>query len=187
MPLPQPANKDKFKSLVHYICWRYADDPSKLGAVKLNKTLWLSDLAAYYYLGNAITRARYVKRKFGPAPKAILPVLRELQQEGKLEIKEDSYFGNMKRTFIALQDASDAFLSEGEKNIVERAIEYVCEQNTATSISNKSHDHIWKVAEDGEELPLYTVFASPDAITDNDRAWAREQLRNLGGDWESAA
>jgi hypothetical protein len=32
-------DREKFKSLVHYVCWRCMDDPSKLGSVKLNKIL----------------------------------------------------------------------------------------------------------------------------------------------------
>jgi len=174
--LQYSAKTDKFKSLVHYICWRCASDPSKLGAVKLNKALWIADLAAYYYLGKPITRSRYVKRQFGPAPKAILPVLRELQAEGKLDIREGDFYGKNKRTFICLQDPSTDFMSNEEKNLVDKATELVCDKHTAKSISNKSHDHIWKAAEDGEELPLSTVFVSPEAISDEDREWAREQL-----------
>lgn len=169
-------NQNKFKSLVHYICWRYADDPAKLGAVKLNKALWLSDLSAYYALGKPITNARYVKREFGPVPKAILPILRELESEGALEIRETPYFGRNKRTFVARQEASADFMSEDEKVIVEDTIKFVCEEHTAKSISNASHDHIWKAAEDGEEIPHFTVFALPDEITDEDRTWAWEQI-----------
>jgi hypothetical protein len=181
------TNRDKFKPLVHYICWRYRNDPSKLGAVKLNKALWLSDLAAFYYLGKPITRARYVKRKFGPTPKAILPVLRELSEEGKIDIKEDDYYGKKKKTFVSLQDASDSFLSEDEKNIVEKTMALVCEGNTAKSISEQSHDHIWKAAADGEELPLSTVFVMPDGITTEDREWARRQLEAAAAEWRSVA
>ena len=35
-------NWDKFKSAIHYVCYK-ADDPSVLGAIKLNKVLWYSD------------------------------------------------------------------------------------------------------------------------------------------------
>ncbi|MGB8030674.1 MAG: type II toxin-antitoxin system antitoxin SocA domain-containing protein [Terracidiphilus sp.] len=185
--LQYSAKTDKFKALVHYICWRCANDPSKLGAVKLNKALWIADLGAYYYLGKPITRSRYVKRQFGPTPKAILPVLRELQAEGKLEIREDDFHGKKKRTFISLQDPSMEFMSEEEKRLADAATELVCEKHTATSISNKSHDHIWKAAEDGEELPFSTVFVTPDTISDEDREWAREQLEKAAGELDEDA
>ena len=64
-------DREKFRSLVHYVCWRCADDPAKLGRVKLNKILWLTDFTSYYETGKPMTGARYVKRQFGPVPSAI--------------------------------------------------------------------------------------------------------------------
>jgi hypothetical protein len=185
--LQYSATTDKFKALVHYICWRCSGDPSRLGAVKLNKALWISDLAAYYYTGKPITRSRYVKRKFGPTPTAILHVLRRLVEEGKLEIREEDFYGKKKKSFISLRDASSDFMSEEEKKIVESVMEFVCEKHTATSISNQSHDLVWKAAEDGEELPLFTVFVRPETISDEDRQWAREQLEKSAREWGSEA
>ena len=46
------ADAQKFKNLVHYICWKCSGDPTVLGSVKLNKALWLSDLVSYYRLGH---------------------------------------------------------------------------------------------------------------------------------------
>lgn len=172
-------NREKFKSLVHYVCWRSSDDPSRLGAVKLNKTLWLSDLGAYYRSGQSITGARYIKRKFGPVPAAILPVLTELEDEGILTIRDAKHFGKRKKEYIVHRDASDNFLSPDEREMVETAIKVVCDSHTATSVSEASHDHVWKAAEDGEEIPLYTVFAKPGEITQSDRDWAHQQLGSL--------
>jgi hypothetical protein len=176
---------NKFKSLVHYICWKCANDPS-LGAIKLNKALWLSDFIAYYKLGKSITGTRYVRRQFGPTPKAILPVLRELEGEGKIRVQEDDYYGKKKKTFIPLKDASDSFMSPEEKDIVDDTTSLVCDKHTATSISNASHDHIWKAASDGEELPFSTVFVCPESPTDEDREWAIGQLINAATEWRSS-
>ncbi len=109
---------NKFKMLVHYICWRYSSSPSKLGVVKLNKALWLSDLSAYYALGRPITGTRYIKREFGPVPKPILPVLRELEEDGTLTVRETPCFGKTKKEFIVHRDASDEFMTAAERTIV---------------------------------------------------------------------
>jgi len=169
-------DRDKFKSVVHYVCWRCSDEPSKLGSVKLNKTLWLSDLAAYYRRGRSITGARYVKRQFGPVPSAILPTLRDLENEDAIQIREAGHFGYRKKEYIARTKASLSLLSTDELSIIDQMIEFVCDQNTAASISEASHDHIWKAAEDGEEIPHYTVFAIPEQITEDDVEWAKLQL-----------
>jgi len=169
---------NKFKKLVHYICWSYSSSPSKLGAVKLNKALWLSDLTAYYALGHPITGARYIKREFGPVPKPILPVIRELVDEGVLTVQETLCFGKTKREFIVHRDATEEFMTDAERTIVKDTIEFVCEKHTATSISSASHDHIWKAAVDGEEIPHFTVFAQPGTITPEDRIWALGKIEN---------
>lgn len=163
----------KFKKLVHFVCSLCSADPTKLGAVQLNKALWLSDLKAYYELGQPITSARYVKRQWGPVPSSILPVLRELQQDGVLTIQNADHFGWQKKEYIVHTSASSDFLTPDENQIVRDTVAFVTEEHTATTISEKSHDHIWKAAVDGEELPLFTVFAKPGKITDEERKWAQ--------------
>ena len=167
-----------FKALVHDICSQCSADPSKLGAVKLNKILWLSDSTSFRRLGHPITGARYVKQQYGPVPSPIGPVLRELQGEGVLTERKVAYFGKTKYEYRVHRQASADFLSANEKAIVDETIELVCEHHTAASISDATHDHIWRAAADGEEIPLFTAFAEPAPITDEDREWAELQLAN---------
>ena len=51
-------------------------------------------------------------------------------------------------------------LNENEKHIVDHVTDTICEKFTAVSISELSHDSIWEMAEDGEEIPLYAIMAS---------------------------
>jgi hypothetical protein len=169
----------KFKSLVHYVIASRSDSPETLGAVKLNKVLWLSEIIAFHQRGESITNTRYIKRQFGPVPAPILPVLRELEAEGTLTIREALHYGKRKKVYISNVQANADFLTVPEKLDVQWALEVVCDGHTAASISEASHDHVWKVAEDGEELPLYTVFAKFGKITDEDRAWAHQQLDSV--------
>ena len=170
------ADRSRFKQLVHYVCSRCAEDPSKLGAVKLNKALWLSDLRAYYKFGGPITSARYVKRQYGPVPSQIVPTLKELQQEGALMVETVDHFGKKKKEFIVQEMEFGEFLSDSEKALVDETIRFVTEEHTAASISDLSHDHIWTAAEDGEELPHFTVFANPAPVTDEELEWANLKL-----------
>jgi len=170
--------RERFKSLVHYICWK-TDDPAKLGATKLNKICWLSDFTAFYQTGRPITDARYVKRQFGPVPNAAPSALRELQQEGNLSIKEVAFHGLPKKEFIPLTQPNMEAFSDQEIEIIDRATAYVCNEHTAASISEVSHDHIWQAAADGEEIPLFTVFAIPGTITETEREWATQEIEGL--------
>ena len=172
--------RPKFKALVHYVISSRSASPETLGAVKLNKILWLSDLFAFYRYGRPISDVRYIKRQFGPVPAPILPVLRELEAEGAITIRDASHFGKRKKEYLLNTPAKPNFLSEEELQTVDWAIDLVCDKHTAKSISDASHDNVWKVAEDGEELPLFTVFAKPGRVTDADRAWAQQQLETVG-------
>jgi hypothetical protein len=77
--------REKFKRLVHYIIWK-AGKRDWFGAVKLNKVLWFSDTEAFAHTGEPITGARYIREKYGPVPKAIMPVRSELERDGSIRI-----------------------------------------------------------------------------------------------------
>ena len=174
-------NQDKFKTLVHYVCWRCSDDPASLGAVKLNKILWFSDVIAFAERGAPITGARYVKQKFGPVPKALLPVLRILEWAGDLRIEEVEYYGRRKRQYVALNEPDISTFSKDEVRVMDEVIEAVTKGHTAASISDLTHDDIWKLAEIGEEIPLHTVLASRlGEITEEDISRARQRMAEAG-------
>lgn len=172
------VDRQKFKALVHYICWR-CEDPTKLGSVKLYKSLWLSDFRAYYELGEPVTGATYIKLQFGPVPSGVLPVLGELKTEGALSIREVDYYGRDKKEFFALTRPDLSLFTAEEISLIDAAIEYVCERHTAKSISDESHDEIWELALIGEEIPYFTVFARPAELTKDDIAWAKIKIEEL--------
>jgi len=170
------VNHSKFKSLVHYVVSRRANEPETLGAVKLNKILWLADLSAFYELGKPITDSRYVKQEFGPVPASVMPALHQLERDGAITIRDADHFGKRKKEYVVHKPVSGDFLEPSERQIVDRIIDDVCDRHTATSVSDATHNHIWKAAEVGEELPLFTVFAKPGTITDVERMWAQTVL-----------
>jgi len=176
--MPPQFDRDKFKRLVHYICWR-CEDPTKLGAVKLYKVLWRADFKAYLEFGEPVTGDTYVKRQFGPVPSHVLPVLEELRREGTLSIREVDYYGRDKKEFFALKRPDLSVFSAEEISLVDKEIEYVTEEHTARSISEESHDEIWEMARIGEEIPYFTVFSKPAEITESDIEWAKMKIEEL--------
>ena len=166
---------DVFKSLVHYICDKTSYESSKFGSVKLNKTLWFSDLFAYLNYGEPITDAVYVKRQYGPAPSNILPVLRELEGESKIMVKKIPFYGYTQTFHLSQKKADSTFFGEGRKILVDSVLEQIVKDHTASSISDLSHSEIWEMAEYGEEIPFYTVFSlSPGEVRDSDTTWSRK-------------
>lgn len=174
--MPIVRNREKTKELVHYVVDR-CEDPATLGSIKLNKVLWLSDLMAYVRTGTQITGEPYVKQQFGPVVMAMPGIVKELQAEGKIVVRErETSLGNTKVDYFALKDPeriSDLFTAD-EISLVEQAIDFVCVQHTAMQISEMSHDIIWELAEIGEEIPYEAMLATRlDGVTKEDVRWAQ--------------
>lgn len=167
------------KNLVHYVCWK-APDPTKLGATKLNKILWFIDSWSYRASGCSVSGAKYEKRQYGPVPKCVLDAIRDLEKENKLVVRSVPYYGKVKRDFIAVRAADTGGLSQNEQSLIDDVVAYICNNHSAVSISEMSHDLIWDAAELGDEIPLYAVLAAtPGEITEDDMSWAGHVIDKL--------
>lgn len=166
----------KFKALVHYVIHECAN-PDQLGAIRLNKVLWFADVMAFQLDGKPITNEIYVKRQYGPAPKRVLHALNELQQDGCITVREPQYQFDS-RKFISLKDPDLRGLTHRERNLASAVLNGVL-GHTANSISEMTHDNVWRAALEGEEIPLQATFASvPGEITEEVVAWAKDALAN---------
>ena len=168
---------DKLKGLVHYVCSK-AKDPSCLGSVKLNKVLWYSDSINYLVNGSSITGETYVKRQHGPVPKHIMAAVDALVTDRKIARGKVDHFGFMKNEYFVIEEPDLTNFQAPQIALVDSAFEHVCMNHTAKSVSEETHGVIWQAAEMGEELPLYTVFASSvGEIDETDIAWAQDRLK----------
>lgn len=166
-------DRKKFKSLVHLICSRCQDNPSRLGAVKLNKVVWY--IETNYYVGTggkSLTGVRFTKQKNGPVAAAMVPVIKELVDEGALVVNDVSYYSFSKKEYITKKQPNLSLFTADEIQLIDRMIDAVCDLHTAASISDATHTESWEIAEMGETIPLFAIMAKPRRITDADRAWA---------------
>jgi hypothetical protein len=151
-------DEGKFRELILYIAHRCADDDD-FGDTRLNKVLFFSDAFALQYLGKPITGARYQKLKFGPAPRALLPVRRELEAEGHVRTE---LVGDPPRTVtIPLRGPDMSRFSEAEMELVDEVIG-IFEGKTATLVSRLSHLNSpgWNLVEMHENIPLESQLLS---------------------------
>jgi hypothetical protein len=177
----------RFDALVHYVCAR-CDNPGKLGATKLNKVLWYSDVFAFAQEGRSISGAVYVKRQFGPVPKDILNSIARLEAAGCLVERKVMNHGYPQKQFIALKPADISALTSTQISLVDTVLEAICSGHTATSISNLSHDLVWEAAEIGEEIPMSAAAFAGNfgEIDEEDIAWARNEVDRIEGTRVSA-
>ena len=172
----------KLEMLMHYIIWK-CQDPTTLGATKLNKSLLYSDIFSYVEYGKSITDVVYIKRQFGPVPnpKDFLQARNNLEKEGKIAITKNLYHGMPQYQFVALQRPDISIFAPEEISIVDIVIEKLCLKSTISLINELSYDIIWEAAEIGAEIPLYTYFASRiGEINEEDIRWAKSQAKQLG-------
>ncbi len=171
-------NWNKLRAVVVHVIGRC--DSACLGAVKLHKVLYYSDMLMYLETGEAITGAVYKKRPFGPTCDPLLSVLSELSKEEIIRIDTVDYHGFQKKEFTALNDTDTNHLSETEKAVLGEIVEFVCNNNSAKTISEFSHDMVWDMVEFGEEIPYYNaIHLIPNEVSLEAKNWADTEISKV--------
>lgn len=171
-------DRNKLKAAVLYACSKC--DPSRLGAVKLHKVLYFVDMLYYANKQTPVTGATYRKRPLGPTCDQLLPLLRELERAGALEVREVDYFGYRKKEYRALVAPEAARFNSLELELLDEVIDFVCNDNTARTISDYSHNRAWEIAEFGDEIPYHSAYhLFPSDLSEETMAWADGEARKL--------
>lgn len=151
-------NIEKLKACIVHACGKAAN---QLDPIRLNKVLWYSDAAAYMENGASITGTRYVRKPRGPVASAMSFAIRQLAEARTITLghRFDAEHGSWVDEYIVNDESIAESLSSDEISYVDHAIKRVCMDHTAAEISERTHGEIWELAADGEEIPLYTMFA----------------------------
>ena len=175
-----PADDRKMKELILYLASRSENDPW-FSSTKLNKLLFYCDFTAYRQLGHSITGHSYQKLQFGPAPKALLPILNEMKRDRDCQEVERDVYGRKQRRVQAERVPEVSLFSEAELRLADRIVEDLWERN-AVEVSDLSHDFIgWKAAAPNEIIPYETVFVGDPAtpVTQEEVEFCRQLAREV--------
>lgn len=148
----------KLDALVLYIVNR-VENPSDLGATKLHKVLWFSDLALFASRQRSIAGETYIKMPRGPWAIHAEDALTRLKMSGAVAEKAMPHYNKIQRRFFATRDPDISGFTAEEISTVDSMISAICYNHTASSISDLSHSRIWEITPDREVIPLETVFA----------------------------
>jgi uncharacterized phage-associated protein len=173
---PIQFNREKLKAAV----WLIASHcpPEEMGNVKMHKTLYFADMMAYLNTGEPITGVEYQKQKFGPTARYLTSAIQDLEKEGKLLIKEENYFGFMKKKYVVIAPYQTNQLGADDERLLREVADYV-RGKSAREISEISHNAAWEAAEMGESIPYFTALRLiPVEVTESDRQWARDTALN---------
>lgn len=171
-------DRAKLKAAILYTCKKC--EARDLGAVKLHKVLYFTDMLHYAHVGVPVTGCTYRKRALGPTCDQLLPTLRDLARDGSIQIREVDYFGFKKKEYIALQEPEAERLSSSERALMDEVIDFVCRNNSAKTISEFSHNRAWEIAEFGEVLPYNSVFQIfPTQVSPETMEWASAEVERI--------
>ncbi len=174
------SKSDRLKELILYVAQKCADDPT-FGATKLNKILYFSDFISYEKYGSPITGVAYMKLDHGPAPKALVPVRKEMERDGDIAVVETPYCGKIQKRILAKREAKLDSFSARDIAMVDHVIDCLGKASAAM-VSHLSHNIAWKIAGLKGEIPYESVFLSDREPTDADSAWAITVAKSQGVD-----
>jgi len=169
----------KFAELLLFFA-KSSEDDRFFGSTKLNKMLFVADFFAYGYFGCPITGATYIHLPYGPAPRELLPIRERLQEEGRLDLREQELFIGTQKRPVALDDPDTSVFSEKELALACSVLGEF-ENIPAGSARDWSHTVMgWMLTEDREEIPYHTVFMfQQEPVTMADLRWAQETAQQL--------
>lgn len=157
------ADDGRMKELILYLAAKSEKDP-RFSSTKLNKLLFYCDFAAFRRFGRSMTGHFYQKLPFGPAPKAMLPILEQMKgNQDCVEIERD-HFGHTQRRVLALRPPDVSLFSAEEIYLADGVVGDLWD-STASEVSDLSHDFIgWKAAALNEIIPYETIFVGDPAV-----------------------
>jgi hypothetical protein len=173
-------DREKLKELILYVSEKCEGDPH-FGATKLNKILFFADFLAYARWGRPVTGAEYMREKFGPVPRRLVPARQELLDAGALAIQQTRWSERaVSQRPVSLRPADLASFSGDEIALIDSIIEGL-RPATACGVSELTHQFpLWLVAQDRETIPYEAAFVGNDALTAAEIERGRELAAEYG-------
>jgi hypothetical protein len=170
---------EKLKNVLHYIIWNCQCNFLKVGATQLAKIVIYSDVLAFMERCKSISDAQFIKKQFGPVPNGFEEAIKELELENKISVRHQSKKYES-TCYACLINPDPLNLGEDEKLILNSLSQQICNEYSATLISELSHNKYWEMAELSEEIPLMcyvpheTVFLPPSELEQEEKELDRE-------------
>jgi hypothetical protein len=166
------VDPDRLAEVTHYVIAHCP--PDKLGATKLNKVLWYSDVLFYRQHGRTITGAdTYEKRQFGPVPFGIYDILRRLEAAGAIKARMTPTPAGLRREFVWLTPPPVENFSVEEIEMLRDVMAAICDGHSAQSISELTHDALWDETEIGQPMSVRAGAIISAEITPDAIKWAK--------------
>jgi antitoxin SocA-like protein len=152
----------KFAEMVVFGAELLAGDEGA-GATKLNTLLSFADFSHVRRHGTPISAAEYQKLNWGPAPRRLLPVRRDLCAAGAIEIEDRVDPLGYRTTQVRATRPADLSVFTDDEEATIRSVAALLRSMTAAQVSALSHeDPGWRLVEPGETIPYESAYLQPD-------------------------
>lgn len=112
-----PINKDKYRNAILFFL-KYCNN-QYLGLTKLNKLIYYLDFVSFRDTGRSVTGDIYVHKDYGPVPDAVDTILRELREDGSIDIEEMPYAAGFKAKLLLKKEPDLKAFSTEERTLLE--------------------------------------------------------------------
>ena len=144
---------DKLAQALHLIIFYAEKNGLELGAVKLTKSLVMSEAASLYLQGRPITGVKIVKAPQGPVPDGYKEALARLEAAGLIKIteSEEHYEPTL---YNSLREPDMSGFDKMDLKIISDLAATCCNEYTAKALSRETHNRFWEMVDMGKEIPL---------------------------------
>lgn len=154
-----PGGQNRLRQMILHVASR-CREAKFFGAIKLNKILWKADFDAFTARRVPVTGREYLKQKFGPALREMMPVQREMLAHGLITFEHRDFGdGIVEDRTIALVEADLSLFSVDDLTYVDASISHYWEK-TGTESSDESHGVAWRTRAIGTTMPYESALLS---------------------------
>ncbi len=170
----------KLQEMILYVASESKNDPY-FAATKLNKILFWADFYAYALFGKSISGETYRRLQYGPVPYSLPSAQKNLEENQRISVEERNFFGKTQKRLVALADPNLSIFDEKEIGLLDYTIKQYAGRS-GSDLSEWTHTLVpWQVAQDQEEIPYYTVFATENKeVDESGLEWGRRKIIELG-------
>lgn len=138
-------NRAGLQAMIHHVTRQYATEPEKLGAVKLHKILWNTEVQLLRR-GLEVTGESFIKHQFGPFSEHLDELVNDLVSQGLLTVTKPSDLYET-TAFVGKGTADRFALNKDQWRVLDQVTRRNVEDHTATSISDRSHGVVWEATD----------------------------------------
>jgi hypothetical protein len=172
--------RKKLKAAAHYVIRLFSFEPKKLGKTKLHKVLWYTDGYSFVVRGAPVIGEKYVRAQFGPMCAELDSVLHELESEGRIYSRKVPFHDYEKYEFFSKKEPDIRLFVDKDVALLTDMAKLICGGHAASSISEKTHDRLWNMAKNGEELSYKLFLVSQFMpIRPSDIEWAKKEIERI--------